>query len=252
MKLERLDRPPIAEVVCGIAFESIPRLDPVTIGAYSRDRTEEYPTHDLHPLLADGGEIFIGPSPVRVWLVSHDDQFVLQIQHDRFYLNWRRRDAEYPRFNDYDGNPGLLSKALTEFDAFTRFCLQTFATAPRPTRIELAKVDHFVEGEHWRGMDDVAVMVPALRPTFELLRSREPQMLGLQFGEQSEAGRVTASFGTLLRADKRRAVSLETRVVAAASPDQLRAAFVAANDELNELFGRIIPEQQRKRFTRGT
>jgi len=254
MALARLDRPPIVEVVCGVAFESIARLDPVTIGAYSRDRAGDYPVHELHPVLAEAGErIFIGPSPLRVWLVSADEQCVLQLQHDRFYLNWRKREAEYPRFNDYEGNLGLLSKALAEFDEFAKFCAQSLGVEPQPTRIELAKVDHFTEGQHWEGMQDLSALVPAIRGGLEIASSDDATMVALQIFEQSQMGLVTASIGPFRAPSGARALSLETRIVAPTTGGvSLSAAFKTANDELNRLFSRIVPNVQRQRFMKGT
>lgn len=75
-------------------FANLAGLDPVLIGAYWQERREEFPGRQLHEALQDPNEIVWSASPlVRVWLLSREGEFVLQMQHDRFYLNWRRGGA---------------------------------------------------------------------------------------------------------------------------------------------------------------
>lgn len=60
-----------------------------------------------------------GPPPVhrRLWLVSEDQNHLLQVQRDRFILNWRKRPngSEYPRFEKIIS---VFEKRLSQFETY--------------------------------------------------------------------------------------------------------------------------------------
>src|SRR5690349_21253827 len=91
--LEALKNPPIVEVGCGIIFDPIENLDPVSIGSYWHSRRADFPDRQVMHAVGDATRIVVGPGvgPLRTWLISPTGNLVLQIQSDRFYLNWRRR-----------------------------------------------------------------------------------------------------------------------------------------------------------------
>jgi hypothetical protein len=99
---KKLASPPIEEVVCGLCFPSIPELDPIAVGRFSHDIRDEYRQHAVQPPVTDqaGFTFALGAGPLRSWLISENDEWVIQLQHDRFYLNWRQRGGDYPRFSD--------------------------------------------------------------------------------------------------------------------------------------------------------
>lgn len=77
-----------------------------------RDRLREaYPRVELHPALPPrpplglSGSFFglsVGSQPHRWWFISEDDSHLVQLQHDRLLLNWRKTPerAEYPRHHN--------------------------------------------------------------------------------------------------------------------------------------------------------
>ena len=117
----RLKDPPIVEVVCGFFFPALAGLDPILIGKYWAEHKEAhgYPKRQLQPPVADRPGFFLGDGvgPLRSWLVSGTDEYLLQIQPDRFYFNWRKREGAYPHFNDYEPTKGVLSRSLLELAA---------------------------------------------------------------------------------------------------------------------------------------
>jgi uncharacterized protein (TIGR04255 family) len=249
--LEKLSNPPIVEVVCGIIFNPL-KIDPLVLAPYRAAKAGAFPKHQLQPAIeeptAGAPPPFVlraGVPPLRTWLFSADDAFVLQIQHDRFYLNWRRiADREYPRFSDRGSSkPGLLSRVLEEFREFSEFCEAIGAGRPVPTRIELAKVDHLVEGRHWKGVQELAAMLPWLSPLLGMARSEAPG-LNVQFMEPRESGVLAISFESAYL-EATRLAKLESRVTKATAPDRVRQSFIDADLELNEVFERLIPKPQR-------
>lgn len=123
---DRLLNPPITEVVCGLVFDSVVQLDLLELGVYWDSRRREYPVKMLKPTLFDAHALNVDPAslmPARAWLLKEiDGELVQQIQHDRFYMNWRRREGEYPHFNDSEAGDGLKTIALREFERLAEFC----------------------------------------------------------------------------------------------------------------------------------
>lgn len=246
--LEQLRNPPINEVVCGVIFDPIPALDPLVMGMYWAKRQEEYPNKALVPPLADGPVIPMGATdllPFRSWLISQDDATLLQIQPDRFYLNWRRREEGYPRFSDHNGRQsGILSKLLREFDLFAAFCRETLNVRPSPHRLDLAKVDWFVEGKHWRDGSDLVRLLPCLKGVSSLASTPKPE-LRIQFAEPRASGIMNVSITCgRQRQEENSLVILETRVSAAPEKD-IGSVFARMNGELNSVFASLIPEEER-------
>lgn len=253
LELGHLDEPPIVEVVCGVKFAPVPGLDPIVLGAYWKERAADFPGRQVHEPLRDNNEVVWAVTPlVRFWFVSPSGEFLLQLQHDRFFLNWRRlREGTYPRFSDSDGQSGVLSRMLREFETFGEFCERTVGARPVPVRCELAKIDHFVEGKHWRDLADLAKLLPWLE-TFAAFSTSDVPGLLVQFTEPREGGSIAVTLRTGESAgDARRVLLLDTRMVRATSPDQhLSEVFTASNLEVNRVFERLVPAPQRGRFMR--
>ena len=254
--LETLSNPPISEVVCGLIFDPNADLDPVLLGEYWGTKKADYPVRELKPPLINEEATTRSPQsgfpPVRVWFVSKGEDIVLQIQPDRFYLNWRRRNGTYPRFGDHGDESGILTRVLREFNAFSTFCSESTSTTPSPVRIELAKIDVLRQGEHWSDLEDLVEILPCLRDLAKFSQSGEAN-IALEVADSRKLGqlRVSIASGKQLLDDGRagdRIVKLETRIEGPAIPD-LAAGFRAANAELNKVFEAFIPaEQITKRF----
>lgn len=251
--LGHFDDPPIVEVVCGVKFGPVAGLDPIMLGAYWKERAEEYPTREVHEALVDSGPLVLLEAPhVRFWFVSPGGEFLLQLQHDRFFVNWRKvRDGSYPRFNDRDGQSGVLTRALGEFEIFSTFCERNLGVRPAPVRCELSKIDHLLEGRHWRDARDLAELLPWLQSFVGFSTSAAPEV-SVQFAEPREGGNLVVTLrSAVTTARKSRAVVVETRIARQLTPGaDLADVFRAANAEVNRVFGHLIPPTQRYRFAR--
>lgn len=246
----RLKDPPIVEVVCGFFFAPLPGLDPLVVGKYWSEEKERhgFPNRQLQPPVADVPGVLLGGGvgPLRSWLISEHDEYVLQIQPDRFYFNWRKRGGDYPHFNDYGDTTGVLSRSLKEFEAFARFASATLGQSPRPTRLELAKIDWLVNPKHYRSYSDLRAILPVLGrlppladdPTVHVSFAGEREGFLLQFGLTN----------AVLGADMSSAVQMETRVTARDVGANPRETFVAMNRVVNSIFFETIPESEFYRF----
>lgn len=248
--LEKLDRPPVNEVVGGLLFDPVPGLDPLVMGLFWQTVKDRYPSRQFQPALSDQpGIVFGGTAPIRVWLIAPTDDFLIQVQADRFYLNWRARGGTYPRCNDHDRDEGILSRLIHEFEHFRAFCSMELEHSVRVRKIEQAKIDLLLEGTHWHGFDDLTDAVPLLAALRDIRQSDEATVT-VRFGEEREAGQLAVSIDTGFASTKAgpvRMLKLETRLSrAVGAHDELREVFRVTNEELNAVFSSLIPLEERK------
>lgn len=101
---------PVIETALGMEF--VPASLEAAQALEIRDRLREtYPRVELHPALPPqpplglSGSFFglsVGSHPNRWWFISEDDSQLIQLQHDRLLLNWRKTPEEtaYPRHHN--------------------------------------------------------------------------------------------------------------------------------------------------------
>jgi hypothetical protein len=85
--------------------------------------------------------------------------FLLQVQGDRFYVNWRRipGGGAYPRlFEESAGSPTLWRTFLSEWENFRKFCVDSGIGNPALSQYDLTYFNHLQEGEHWKQPSEVA------------------------------------------------------------------------------------------------
>lgn len=240
-----LRKPPIIEVVCGVHFDAL-ELDGMVLGVYWDQRKNDFPGRHLQPAFSDGPGLILGSPPLRAVLVGDDNVHVLQLQHDRFFMNWRAIGPAYPRFSNREDGPGLMTKALDEFGRFSDFCQGRFGRRPKPTRIELAKIDKLIRGEHWQDLDDLAIVL-ALAGTFGDPGHHGTREFALRFVEHDDptdlivaVNSITEKVGVPFNA-----VRIETRAVTPVAEGDLEAAFRLGNTAVNNAFFKLITDTKR-------
>src|ERR1019366_1103919 len=248
---EKLASPPIVEVVCGLFFEPITALDPISIGNFWHGLRVEYPGHTVQlPVLDQPNFMFaFGPGPLRSLFTSSSDEYVIQIQNDRFYLNWRKREGGYPRFNDYENEKGVMSRAVAAFELLSLFCNGAFGVRPAVRRPEVTKVDLLEHGKHWSDLADLSKLVPMVG-TLRAFASTEEADLTARIAETRAEGDVVLAmhFGmqSIFGMMPARGLRLETRAHRALpgeTPD-LREELTSLNEMLNvAFFGLLAPEE---------
>jgi uncharacterized protein (TIGR04255 family) len=163
------DAPPLVETVLGIQFEPLFGLDLLELGRLWARLRDTYPKHEIHPILAAQFETFERPvleelllplglnaPPARCWFLTPDDTELVQVQPDRFLLNWRKRSGkgDYPR---YEAMRARLLQALAKFQAFVESeSLGEIA----PNQCEVTYVNHMEQGKGWTAPSDVARVFP--------------------------------------------------------------------------------------------
>lgn len=107
------ERPPVTEVALAIYFSPLLAVPSARMGKLWERWKDRYPqTQDQPPMPPVAPETF--PSPpagmafqfmgsfpgTRTWFISENGDHLIQVQHDRLVLNWRRTsvDDPYPRY----------------------------------------------------------------------------------------------------------------------------------------------------------
>jgi uncharacterized protein (TIGR04255 family) len=190
--LPDFNAPPLVEAVLGIQFEPLPALDLLQIGRLWALFRDEYPKHELQPMLAAQFETFERPvmeelvfplgmdsPPARCWFLSEDETALVQVQMDRFILNWRQKGGKgtYPR---YESMRHRLEQALAKFAGF----LQSEQLGEiAPNQCEVTYVNHMEQGKGWTKPSEVASVFPGFagRWSSEFLPEPEDVRAALRF-----------------------------------------------------------------------
>jgi uncharacterized protein (TIGR04255 family) len=209
--------PPLVEVVLGIQFDPLLGLDVLQMGRLWSVFRDEYPKHELQPMLAAQFETFERPGveelmfplgmdslPARCWFLSSDETALVQVQADRFILNWRQKVGKgtYPR---YESMRRLLEEALVKFRAF----LQTESLGDiAPNQCEVTYVNHLDQGKGWTKPSEVAAVFPGFSGQWssEFLPEPEDVRAALRFvipgpGQEPPMGRLHAQIEPRYRRD---------------------------------------------------
>lgn len=230
---------PIDEVVVGFILDQAVGPDAVDSGRYLATRGDRFVRHEIHePILSTPGFIEV-PGPARVWLISADDAWLVQLQQDRFHANWRRRgDAPYPGFTR---TGGAMHFALDEFARFRTFCEATKGIKPNAVSIELSKIDLLIMGKHWADNSDAAKLMPALEGIFAMQSTRSGAV-ALRWHEDIDDVSIGVAVGSaqLKAAPGVPAFRVDFRASCPVTGD-VTEHLVRANGILNDAFNRLIP-----------
>jgi uncharacterized protein (TIGR04255 family) len=153
-------KPPINEVVIGKAFEPLQGFLVPYFGRFWDLIQDEFPKCEHAPPVVDpAGEPPTDPATgillPRVWFSSEEPTRLLQLQVDRFYLNWRQTNEkeEYVRFD----------KVYEDYQRFSTlfgvFAAGQLAAEMIPRRYEMTYVNVFRKGVEWNDFQDISKVV---------------------------------------------------------------------------------------------
>jgi uncharacterized protein (TIGR04255 family) len=186
--LPAYDAPPLVEVVFGRQFDPL-QLSVAHAGLlWERLDREAYPHVQEQPPLPPvieafdeqgAPEIYIGDvlSP-RLWFTSREHDSLIQLQRDRFLVNWRAGGQPYPRYS------ALFPKFEAVWATFENFVQAELGLAPSMRQFELTYVNHIPWAPSWPDLGT------ALRATFPDLAWRT----GGRFLVAPESGETRFAF----------------------------------------------------------
>lgn len=165
--------PPLNEVVLGVQFSQLVEYDFRFLYSLHERFCNEYPAVAHQPVLAPqfetfggmgatlGPQIEFGPPPLnsRTWFISSSNDHLLQVQPDRFMLNWRAtdfpNDSQYPHFEQ------ILESFFRNLSIFSdtasiKLGSRLQISQAEVSYINLISVNSFDEiGEWLRGWSDI-------------------------------------------------------------------------------------------------
>jgi uncharacterized protein (TIGR04255 family) len=95
------------------------------------------------------------PSP-RIQIIRGDGERMLQVQDNRFILNWRKQTSAYPTYET------LLPEFRNMLNAFESFCSEAAFGAPVYNLWEVTYVDQVKKGTMWDSVRNLNRIFPAL------------------------------------------------------------------------------------------
>jgi len=125
------ERPPLDEVVCGVQFAGVKWSD-IHFGLFYAEVRGRYPCFQRRPpvsLFESGGseglqiELMTESQLPLLWYESPDSPFLLQVQKDAFFVNWRRQPGNfpYPHFHTRaGGEQGVWNHFVSEWETSAR------------------------------------------------------------------------------------------------------------------------------------
>lgn len=245
--LPEMSKPPVAEVVCGAFFAPLDELDGLSLGAYWAERRDDFPERRLLPAVLDNVDttIEMGLPPLRSWMISESEEYIVQLQRDRFYLNWRAgRSQRYPRFQNTPSSRGIASLLTEEFARFSDFCERAAHERPTLVQADLSKINTLMHGEHWKDFDDLQAVLPILKGMDTAIEARTPEVNVQLIDRRDWTTMIKIQSGREQDGEKRALIRLEIRVQGPLSSDSFNATFDALNERINAAFLRLVPRDQ--------
>lgn len=156
-------KPPVIEVVCGIAFKRIEHFKAPHLGLFWQKLRNDYPTCQHAPPLGfppvpSGPPIeFELPLP-RIWFIDKKKSGLIQLQSDRFLYNWRKMDQKepYPRYRI------IIDAFKKNFAIFENFIQEEGLGSLTFTECELTYINHILKGDGWESVSNIHDILPDL------------------------------------------------------------------------------------------
>ncbi|HEY5853080.1 MAG TPA: TIGR04255 family protein [Aldersonia sp.] len=151
--------PPVIEVAVGVEFVPLPGLSTVGLVHLADLWTSDYPVIQEQPAIppaAAGPGLHIRPGTpqIRIWMLSPSGDELLQLQHDRVFLNWRRVSDEsggYPRYRY------LREQYRIAWERFSEYVVQSEIGGLAPVASEVTFVNRIDLDEGTRFADVISV-----------------------------------------------------------------------------------------------
>ena len=161
-KLPRFENLPINETVYGVVFSRLPDFKVPHLGLLWDQYRKEYPKCEEVPRLLDvpadkPGEptyIFDQWNIPRIWFIHSDDSRVIQVQNDRFFYNWRRREKNYPNYDI------VFPEFKIHFETFLSFVQDHHLGVVSPKSLELTYINQIPMGGAWKSLSEISNLFP--------------------------------------------------------------------------------------------
>ncbi|MFO1392546.1 MAG: hypothetical protein U1F09_02100 [Steroidobacteraceae bacterium] len=181
------ENPPIVEIGIGVAFSKPERLSIGQLGRFWATIAGDFPYSEDHNPVGSPAEWAASveglPLP-RLWVIAAGGNTLLQLQVDRFGLNWRRQ-KDSDRYPDFASR---LEAFLGYWKLFCEFAQEVCGGDAAVRSAEIIKVSRSHETDGWAGFEEMAkvcsaVSWPASRDEWKL------KHVALNFGMEHRDGK---------------------------------------------------------------
>jgi uncharacterized protein (TIGR04255 family) len=201
--------PPIDEVACGCRFTPLDRMKLPHFGVFWNRFKSDFPTVEHTVPLGDEGELATcdpatGLPLPRVWFIDASESQLIQLQTDRIYFNWRKREAApvYPRY------PSVVKNFADRYRMLGELAAEYGLGPLEPKVLDLSYINVFSRGDTWNELEDLR----AIFPTFSWNQSPNsflPSPHGLAFQAEYSLPDGQGKLSVKLTPGKRRADNAE-------------------------------------------
>lgn len=215
-------KPPVSEVALSIEFLPLENWNPSYAFLFGTNLRTEYPKMELQPPLFSEIEKFgdefwqqntmrvemVNQNSQRFWFTSESSNWLIQVQQDRFILNWKKvtGDEEYPRYEQ-----SIRIRFLTELDRFFKFVEDNAIGTIKATQCEVTYVNDIPHGEYWDSIAEAAKLFTILssNDSAKLLGEMETIAVTGSYLIPDDKGRLRFSINHALRSiDKKEVLKM--------------------------------------------
>lgn len=203
--------PPLKEVAISFQFEPIKGFHIGYLGLAWNEFKNRYPKvetadelpHEIEKFgiisrKQKGFQFLEGVPPPRAMFISEDNQYLIQLQKDRFIFNWRKlfdESLSYPRY------PAIKKMVLDELEIFTNLLTANNLEAPNFNQVEVTYVNH-IDADN-RSIEHVfkdvidqsrfssSLMLESFAINLKHLIRRNDENLGRMYTAIEKANRIT-------------------------------------------------------------
>lgn len=161
----KFNKPPVVEVVCGVAFQSLDAMRVVHLGEFLKLLPGEFERlEDMLPIVTPGAESVIDWSSVpplpRVWYLTGNEEKLVQVQRDRFLYNWKCLDQNktYPEFTR------IFPEFLERYQDFVGFVSSHDLGKIDIRQFELTYVNHIYKSQLDGAVDQLREVLRQVGP----------------------------------------------------------------------------------------
>lgn len=221
-KMPEFDTPPVSEVALSVEFSSLEKWTSNTAILYGKFLQKEYPNIEIQPTLPSGIEIFgdeilqqkqikieaLNPDGSRFWYLAEPPVWLIQLQKNRFVLNWRKviGDEEYPRYID-----AMRPRFEQEWGRFTDFINQQEIGNIDVLQCEVTYVNDILKGKGWENLPEGLSLIAPLAgdSVNQFLPPQESFTISGTFLMPKNGGRLRFSAAQLFRTtDKKETIQM--------------------------------------------
>ena len=163
--LPEFDKPPVSEVALSVEFSPLENWRSPHAGLYWANIQKEYPNTEVQAPVPSQIETFgesqwqrpgfrvelASPDATRLWFLSEPPTKLIQVQRNRFIVNWRKvkGDEIYPRYFKE-----MRPRFEREWKGFKDFIAAQKIGVISPQQCEVTYVNDILRDEEWKSYEE--------------------------------------------------------------------------------------------------